>query len=127
MAESSIHQVVRHIRRLVGMTAMPCAEDRELLERFLNRQDEAAFATLIRRHGPMVLGVCRRVLGQAQDAEDAFQAVFLVLIRKAGSLSKRELLAGWLYGVAHRTALKALWCCWSGKPARSSSRTGRTA
>jgi RNA polymerase sigma factor (sigma-70 family) len=82
-------------------------KDRVLLERFVRRQDETAFDALVERHGPMVLGVCQRVLHHAQDAEDAFQATFLVLVRKAGSLTQPELLANWLYGVAYRTALKA--------------------
>jgi RNA polymerase sigma factor (sigma-70 family) len=73
----------------------------------LTRHDEAAFEALLRRHGPMVLGVCRRVLRHPQDAEDAFQATFLVLVRKGGTLRARELLGNWLYGVAHRTAIKA--------------------
>jgi RNA polymerase sigma factor (sigma-70 family) len=81
--------------------------DRLLLERFLSRQDEAAFTTLVRRYGPMVLSVCRRVLDHVQDAEDAFQATFLVLVRKAWSIGNPELLGGWLYGVAYRVARKA--------------------
>jgi RNA polymerase sigma factor (sigma-70 family) len=81
--------------------------DGQLLEGFVSRQDEAAFEAVVRRHGPMVLGVCRRVLRHLHDAEDAFQATFLVLARKAGSITSRERLANWLYGVAYHTALKA--------------------
>jgi RNA polymerase sigma factor (sigma-70 family) len=81
--------------------------DGQLLEGFVARRDEAAFEALVRRHGPMVLGVCRRLLNHAQDAEDAFQATFLVLVRKANSLRQPELLGNWLYGVAYRTALEA--------------------
>jgi len=81
--------------------------DRQLLRQFADRQDPSAFATLIQRHGPVVLGVCRRVLNHEQEAEDAFQATFLVLVRKAGSLERPELLGNWLYGVAYRTAQKA--------------------
>jgi RNA polymerase sigma factor (sigma-70 family) len=78
-----------------------------LLEDYLRRRDEAAVAALIRRHGPMVWGVCRRVLASHHDAEDAFQATFLVLVRKAASIRSREQVGNWLYGVAHQTALKA--------------------
>jgi RNA polymerase sigma factor (sigma-70 family) len=99
--------VVRYLRRV----ALPKEGDRptdgELLESFLTTRDEAAFETLLRRHGPMVLGVCRRTLRNAHDAEDAFQATFLVLVCKASTIRPRERVGNWLYGVAYRTALKA--------------------
>jgi RNA polymerase sigma factor (sigma-70 family) len=81
--------------------------DGQLLQRFITRNDEIAFAALVQRHGPMVLAVCRRVLQDWHHAEDAFQATFLTLARKAGAIGQPELLANWLYGVAYRTALKA--------------------
>lgn len=81
--------------------------DRDLLQRFARTRDEQAFAALVHRHGPLVLGVCRRVLRQEQDAEDVFQATFLVLARKAGSIGQPDRLGNWLYGVASRVARKA--------------------
>jgi RNA polymerase sigma factor (sigma-70 family) len=84
--------------------------DRQLLERFLSRHDEfaeAAFEALVLRHGPMVLGVCRRLLNDPNDADDAFQATFLVLVRKAGPVRKRESVASWLHGVARRISAHA--------------------
>jgi RNA polymerase sigma factor (sigma-70 family) len=81
--------------------------DAELLERFVTRQEESAFEAVVRRHGPMVLGVCRHLLQDAHDAEDAFQATFLVLVSKAASIRNRTLLANWLYCVAYRVATRA--------------------
>ena len=95
-----LHQVVRPAR--TGGLA-----DAQLLERFVDHQDEAAFEILVRRHGAMVLGVCRRVLRHAQDAEDAFQATFLVLVHKARSIGRRQAVGSWLYRVAYRVALRA--------------------
>src|SRR5262245_3349764 len=80
--------------------------DQELLARFLRNQDQGAFAALVQRHGPMVLALCRRILDHEQDAEDAFQATFLVLVRRSGTLENPDLLSSWLYGVAYRTAKK---------------------
>src|SRR5262249_49409732 len=81
--------------------------DCELLRHFTADRDEDAFAALVYRYGPMVLGVCRRVLHNPEDAQDAFQVTFLALARKADALEKPELLANWLYGVAYRTAIRA--------------------
>jgi RNA polymerase sigma factor (sigma-70 family) len=95
--------ILREVRKMVKHPGS-CPSDRELLERFLQHRDEAAFTDLVHRHGTLVLGVCHRVLGQAQDAEDAFQATFLLLAQKAGSVRKQESLASWLFGVAQRVA-----------------------
>jgi RNA polymerase sigma factor (sigma-70 family) len=99
--------VIRHLRRAALLLEGGGPSDSQLLETFISQRDDASFEALLRRHGPMVLGVCRRVLHNAHDAEDAFQATFLVLVRKGGSLQSRQLLANWLYGVAYRTAMKA--------------------
>jgi RNA polymerase sigma factor (sigma-70 family) len=98
------------VQRARDGAAVPAAEeptDGQLLQRFISRQDETAFAALVQRHGPMVLAVCRRVLQDWHHAEDAFQATFLTLVKKAGAIGQPELLANWLYGVAYRTARKA--------------------
>jgi RNA polymerase sigma factor (sigma-70 family) len=99
--------VVRHLRRLVLLRDGDDLTDGQLLEDFVTRNEEVAFEALVRRHGPMVLGVCRRVLRHHHDAEDAFQATFLVLVRKGESIMPRDHVGNWLYGVAYRTALKA--------------------
>jgi RNA polymerase sigma factor (sigma-70 family) len=100
-----ISAVLRHLREAAGPSAdLP---DEALLERFARLGDEAAFATLLRRHGPMVLGICRRVLRNSADSEDAFQATFLVLVRKAKCLGKGDRIGPWLSGVAYRTAVHA--------------------
>src|SRR5438105_1395353 len=107
MANRAAGIVLRHIRRLTATPFARQTTDDELLDRFVRRQDETAFAAVVERHGPMVLRVCRRVLQDRHAAEDAFQATFLVLVKKAGAIGRRELLANWLYGVAYRTAMRA--------------------
>ena len=104
MAKGPLGNLLEHIRQLAAAQPTGQRPDGELLERFVRHRDEAAFAALVERHGPMVLRVCRRVLQQAQDAEDACQATFLVLARKAASIRKQASLASWLYGVAYRMA-----------------------
>src|SRR5258708_7205107 len=101
MAHAQVNPVLHHIRGLVAAHLTQEQADADLLEAFSFRQDEAAFTALVRRHGPMVLGVCRQALGHEQDAEDAFQATFLVLARRAASIRKREALGSWLHGVAY--------------------------
>jgi RNA polymerase sigma factor (sigma-70 family) len=112
--------VARNLRRIVAGDACRELSDRELLRRFASDRDEAAFGELLRRHGPMVLRVSRRLLRNEQDAEDVFQAAFLVLARQAGSSRWRESVANWLYGVARRLALKA-----RAAAARREARAGR--
>jgi len=107
MAKEPLGSVLHYIRQIVGTPASQELTDQELLESFAACRDEAAFAILVQRHGPLVWGVCRRVLHQVQDAEDAFQATFLVLARKAGRIRWQADVANWLYAVALRTALKA--------------------
>jgi RNA polymerase sigma factor (sigma-70 family) len=107
MATDQTGEVLLHLRRAVLLADGAGLTDGQLLEGFVSRRDQAGLAALVHRHGPMVWGVCRRVLGNHHDAEDAFQATFLVLVRKAASVIPREVVANWLYGVAYRTALKA--------------------
>jgi RNA polymerase sigma factor (sigma-70 family) len=107
MATRQLSGILQYLRSIVVQQHAQGVTDGRLLDLFLIHADEAAFEALVRRHGPMVLAVCRRVLHNAQDAEDAFQATFLVLVRKAASIRPREMLGNWLYGVAYRTALEA--------------------
>ena len=100
-------RILRHLRSAALRQGGGAPEDAQLLECYLAERDEAAFEALVRRHGPMVFGICRRVLGGRQDAEDAFQATFLVLACKAATVRDRAAVGSWLYGVAYRTAGKA--------------------
>src|SRR5262249_13561196 len=97
----------RFIRKVAAPRAGGESTDGELLARFAAERDESAFTLLVQRHGPMVLGVCRSILNDAHDADDVFQATFLVLVRKAPSIGKPESVASWLHGVAYRLSQKA--------------------
>src|SRR5262245_44925707 len=107
LASTRLTGLVRRLHR--GLVPAPAAgqSDREALRAFIARKDESAFAIVVQRHGPMVLRVCQRVLHHAQDAEDAFQATFLVLARKAATIGKSEALGSWLHGVAFRVSMRA--------------------
>src|SRR6516225_8789244 len=107
MATAQMDTVIRHLRGAVLRQDRAGWTDGQLLGSFIEQKDEAAFEALVRRHGPMVFGVCRRVVRNHHDAEDAFQATFLVLARRASSVQPRERLANWLHGVALRIAMKA--------------------
>jgi RNA polymerase sigma factor (sigma-70 family) len=107
MAAVQLSQVVRRLRGVLAVRETAGLTDADLWDRYVQERDEAAFEALVRKHGPMVLGVCRRLLRHEQDAEDAFQATFLVLVRRAASVRSPRTLANWLYGVARRTALAA--------------------
>ncbi len=105
MPASQMSEFIQHLRRAGFLEDVAQLTDGQLLESFVSRKDTTAVEALVRRHCPMVWGVCRRILGNHHDAEDAFQATFVVLVRKAASI--RTNVGNWLYGVAHQTALKA--------------------
>ena len=105
MPASPTTTVIEHLRKAMLRDGAELG-DGELLGRFIERHDDAALAALVNQHGPMVWGVCRRLLSH-HDAEDAFQATFIVLVRKASSIVPRAMVGNWLYGVAHQTALQA--------------------
>jgi RNA polymerase sigma factor (sigma-70 family) len=107
MPSRALTAVVEYIRQTAGQGRVAELTDGQLLERFVADRDENAFGALVQRHGALVLSVCRRVLDNTHDVEDAFQATFLVLVRKAGSIAKRESVSSWLHGVARRTAVRA--------------------
>jgi RNA polymerase sigma factor (sigma-70 family) len=107
MATSSMNWVIQHLRRAALLREGAERTDGQLLEGFVSRREAAALEVLVQRHAPMVWGVCRRIVQNHHDAEDAFQATFLVLVRKAAAIMPRQMVANWLYGVAHQTALKA--------------------
>jgi RNA polymerase sigma factor (sigma-70 family) len=106
MAKQSLNGALQHLRKVAAVQTSRGVSDRKLLERFVGAHDEASFTVLIERHGPMVLGVCRRALANFHDAEDACQATFLVLARRAASVRKKASLSSWLHGVASRVAAK---------------------
>jgi RNA polymerase sigma factor (sigma-70 family) len=108
MASGQLNLVLRHLHALVNAERAGELTDAELVRQFTNQRDETAFAALVHRHGPLVLSVCRRLLHDYHEAEDAFQATFLVLARKAAGIHQPELVVSWLHKVAYRIAIKVL-------------------
>lgn len=106
MAKNQLSKVIQRLRQVVVQSGAGMTDSR-LLDLYVRQKDDAALAGLIRRHGPMVWGVCHRILRNHHDAEDAFQATFLVLVRKVATIRQKELVANWLYGVARQTAIRA--------------------
>ena len=107
MSFRGLKEVLHNIRRTAITSGAVPRTDGQLLNAYVVAGDEACFDALMHRYGLMVYGICRRVLGRAQDAEDAFQTTFLVLVRKAAKLRRRDAVGNWLYGVAYRTAPQA--------------------
>jgi RNA polymerase sigma factor (sigma-70 family) len=107
MASGQLTNVLRRLRRAALLSESAAQSDGNLLNRYVTERDNAAFESLLTRHGAMVLGVCRRILGNEADAHDAFQATFLVFVRKAASIQPPAMVGNWLYGVAQKTSVKA--------------------
>jgi RNA polymerase sigma factor (sigma-70 family) len=107
MAVRPLHTILWHLHKMVSPPPARTVSDATLLSRFVNQRDESAFELIVWRHGPMVLSVCGRVLADAHAQEDAFQATFLTLVRKARSIGKGDSVGSWLHKVAHRIALRA--------------------
>jgi RNA polymerase sigma factor (sigma-70 family) len=107
MGNRQLGSVLQFLRRLAGPDPTAGLSDGQLLRRYIEGRDQTAFAALVERHGRLVLAVCRRLLPTLQDAEDAFQATFLILVRQARAITKHESVGSWLHGVAHRVALRA--------------------
>src|SRR6476661_4553479 len=106
MTPTFLDSVLRGAEALAARDGVGTLPDPDLVRRFAAGRDPAAFAVLVRRHGPLVWGVCRNLLPADADAEDAFQATFLALVRSAAGIRRTESLAGWLHGVAYRVSLK---------------------
>src|SRR5262245_9218610 len=107
MSSHGASEILRHLRRTAFLAETAGVTDGQLLSAFIDQRDALALEELLRRHGPMVWGVCCRLLPNYHDAEDAFSATFVVLVRRATSVSPREMVGNWLHGVARRTALQA--------------------
>src|SRR5262245_25459358 len=107
MATADSALFLRRLTRGMAVETWSELSDRQLVEQFLARRDESIFEAILRRHGPMVYRVCWRVLQHPQDVEDAFQATFLLLAQNLRTIRKRDSLASWLHGIAHRVSLKA--------------------
>ncbi len=125
MAIGASNRAPRHLDTLFRSGPAGDLADGTLLERFLATRDEAAFEALVARHGPMVLRVCRAALDEPAEVDDAFQAVFLVLVRRAASIRSRASIASWLFGVANRVSARASRCL-PPPPARASGGPGKT-
>ena len=108
MSLSPLSSLLRRLRRTLSSEGGCALSDAELLQRWLEQRDQLAFETLVWRLGPLVLGVCRRLLHRDEEVEDAFQATFLILVRKAATVRRRSSLSGWIYQVAHRVCLRLL-------------------